>query len=162
MSSNYSPPQGAGGGGASSFSDLSDITIVTKSSDEILVGPNTTDQNDDELFFPMEINSIYEIEVLMLFTSSTIADFKGSASIPSGARGVEHTDNGLGYNQLATAGYLGVGTGAGLFNVTYLRHVIIQTGGTAGNYQVKWSQNVGEASNTTVLANSQLIVRKIA
>jgi hypothetical protein len=124
---------------------------------------NNTDtlQNDTDLFFTAATNSVYEIKLVVRYTSGTTPDLKFGWTLPSGA-----TLEGwmIGYNSssvytvrpAATADHFG---GLGADMVFTLEALVITT--TAGIVQFQWAQNTPDASDTTVLANSLLFYTKI-
>lgn len=138
---------------------------VVKSVDES-VNNSAVLQNDDELFFPMDANSIYEFSYYLKTTSPTAAPdgqlaFTGPAgaiaSIMStlitaaGAGGVSGLTLGNATNfRIDAAANYGLICGRGLVTTT-----------NAGNLQLQWAQNTPTVENTSVQAGSFIHWRKI-
>jgi len=140
----------------------SDIpTLVRKTADEI-VSNSTTLQNDDALLFAVAANEVWEFTILSRYTATAVADFKFGLTIPAGAAfsalvaGYSATFTNI-INTANPSAYMGGGT-------NYLARIrgVVVNGATAGNLQFQWAQNTAEVSDTTVLANSCIIMHKLA
>lgn len=144
--------------------------VVRKASDET-VNNSTSVQDDNELFIPLDANSTYVFEGLIIYNSSTVADFQIDFTVPSGATGRRNIIHGtsaisscsttsINYNGgsiTAVASGIG-GTGA---DCDFPIVGTVTTSGTSGNFQVQWAQNTLEASDTIVKAGSYLRWRKL-
>jgi hypothetical protein len=158
-------------------SDVTALVAATllferKPSDETLNNVATL-QDDDDLFVAVEANSIYTVELILLYVSNNNpGDLKFAWSMPAGATfhgvvasGVQPSGSAEGGE--ATVRYLqdvtevdvgGLGTTTAL-GVTVHGNLVV--GGTAGTFRLRWSQNTAHASNTRVLDGSHLCLRKV-
>lgn len=130
---------------------------VVKKADET-VDTSTTFQDDDELVVALSANKTYYGVLRIFFTSATDADFKYKFTIPSGATAIgngtaiQPTGSGT-MVELATGHALGSIVNENIVGINF--RVVV---GTAGNLQLQWAQNTSQASNTTVLEGSALIM----
>lgn len=156
---------GAGGSGGDG--------IVRKTTDETITA-NTTLQNDDELLFPVDANSVYAFEItLFLVAPNTAADWKIGWAVPAsttmlwGPHGLQGTIPWAGDTvslnppALSTEGSSFSFSG-GVGPSGFFARGIVVTVGTAGNVQFKWAQSTSDAGNSTVKANSFIRYRKIS
>ncbi len=147
--------------------------LVRKTTDESLLN-SITIQNDDQLFFAMAANEVWEFEFTLWVTGSTTGDLKLGLIWPSGATG-RWRALGLGTGVTAegvpawttlvaaSGGTVALGT----VSTTVPTHVIVKghvvNGATTGNLQLQWGQNALDATNATnVRANSSLVAHKVA
>lgn len=150
----------------STFAALTDIKLVRKSVDESIAN-NNTPQNDDELFFAMGANEVWEcILLLITYSASVTPDINLAFGLPSGAVLYGHACY-HDYNGTAQTGTFS-GTdvicayaSTGIFLIGRF-HMIIVNGSTAGNFQIKWAQRTADATPSTVKANSCLLAHKLA
>lgn len=171
-------PSSSGGGGAPTTAEYwvaaADATlsaekimaVVRKASDET-VNNSTAMQDDDALALAVGAADVWEIDAVLRYDSSAVADIKFGFTVP--ASGAISGEN-IGLNasdaaniatgDLTTAATRG-GGGAGTVRNCVIRAIYIG-GGTAGNVTLRWAQNTAEATDTKVLANSVLIARKVA
>lgn len=146
------------------------ITTVVKSADET-ISNSATAQNDDHLFGAVEAGAIYEVDLFLLYNSTTTADLKVGFTAPTGSTLVWHAlGNQVGGSSSSSASIridagalfdtraLG-GTGAANL-VAHLTGLLI-VGATAGTFRFQWAQQTAEVSDTKVLANSFLKLRKL-
>lgn len=147
------------------LSQLQDVRTIIKAADETI---NNSDvlQNDDELFFPVEASSVYQIYMsLFIYSATATPDVKLAFSLPA--------------NATMDASILQLSIAGGSANAwTYDSEVRttyadssnrgafryfgeIRTGITAGTIQLQWAQNVATVEDTKVLANSYIRVIKI-
>lgn len=155
---------------SSSSSGGTTFFSVVKPSDQTL-NNSTTLTNDTALLFAMDANSTYLFEGIVTYSSSTVADFQLDFTVPSGASGrrtmnyISSTSSScfsasLNFNGgTITASATGIGGTGATCDVPIKGY--ITTTGTAGNFQVLWAQNTGEATDTKVLAGSYLSWRKL-
>lgn len=131
-----------------------------KAADEIVNNSNVL-QNDDDLFFPVGANDIWQVDVLLIINSTAVADFKHTWSLPAG--GVGHHGQLLvptGDVPLASiaATFSDGGTGAD----AYMRYQFTYWGGgTAGIVRLQWAQGTAQVSDTKVKAGSYISMRRI-
>lgn len=137
--------------------------IVRKTADET-VNNSAVLQNDDHLLFAVAANEVWFIHILLLITTTAVADFKYTFTLPTeGSMGIisgfDH-DSSSGRLE-ATSTYV-VGFASDRVNANAYFALYYVGGANAGNIQLKWAQNAAEATNTILLANSCLIAHKIA
>lgn len=125
------------------------------------VNNSATIQNDNDLVWPLAINSFYILGPCSLFyDSSTVADLQIQWFAPAGASmlwGAVGLDTALavrmsaGLPSAAPSAFGGAGAGA-------IRQIslsgVITTGGTAGSLVLQWAQNTLEATNTNMQPGS--------
>jgi len=167
-----------GGTGASNAADartnlgcirdngVSEIQLIRKTSDET-VNNSTTLQNDDELSFSIAANEVILLELVVFYNSSTGADINMVLTGPSGVSGTmlrhdltpsatANTDDRMqARDPFSSFNSGGVGS-----NVGMEAKIVITNGGTAGTIQLQWAQDVAEVSDTKVLANSYMYIRR--
>lgn len=129
----------------------------------------TTLQNDDDLFFTAEANTIYHVTLGLFVAAQTAQDAKIDFSLPAGASfhysistqttgSAAYSDDQI-FPQLAgtSSGIGGLG-GAG----NSVAHIegIFKCVGTAGTFQLTWAQIVA-GSATSMLADSWLLARRV-
>jgi hypothetical protein len=146
-----------------------------KLADEVVNGSATL-QNDDELFVAVPANTRFAIRGLVNFTSNTTANFRLDWTGPTG---YTHITNTKVYSRIAAAptqlvdtrtfiegALVGASGAASLVNSTHGQLMELsgwlQTSSTAGTAQIRWSQNTSNGSNTTVYANSFIMLEKVA
>jgi hypothetical protein len=146
--------------------------FVRKTANET-VNNSASFQDDDELFFPVRANEIWDVEASIRYDSSTTADIKWRFTVPGS--GVAGTGSGLihrltgGASGLADdvvepmsdltrtpSGGIGIGTEAPM----HIRMLIV-VGDTDGNIVYQWAQNTAALSNTSVRNGSWIIGRKV-
>ena len=132
------------------------LTVV-KQSDET-INNSTTLQNDDELLVPLKANTVYQFELRIYFITSASDGFKYSFFAPAGATGAY-----LGANWSAggatsiTADLTETSDAAGVGAIRVLvTNGRILTGGTAGNFGLRWAQLTQQVLDTKVLQGSRL------
>ena len=145
-----------------SLTALSGIpAVVRKGADETVT--NDTLQDDDELLYPVAANEVWKFEVLVLYDSGTIPDIKFAFTVPAGASLAWRKTQSAPVNTVTASGASAdsVGQGAGTV-VMDLLHGYVANGATAGNLQMQWAQATNDASDTKVLANSSLMLWRLA
>ena len=138
-----------------------------KSADQIT--HNNTLINDADMRIAVAANSIYEFHVHIRYASPAVADWKSSFTVPSGASAhfqrVGLNASGAfagGFDVADTDVALSQGQGASAPNILAADFFgTLVTAGTAGNLIFQWAQNVTNAGNTTLFANSYLTGRRI-
>lgn len=131
--------------------------------------------NDSLLLFPAATNTIYRVRI-EAFYLSTVATVKAGIALPAGATMVgEISNDTTGANLNGTGG----GVSRGMFiegtvnaaapvtaaSPNYKKislYATIVMGATAGNVAFQWAQTSGNASPTTIKANSTLAYRALA
>lgn len=138
-----------------------DVIIVRKTSDEV-VNNSTVLQDDDELYFAVGANEIWEFLLLLRVTTPTSGvDVDYSFTIPVAA------------SLLRCEGY-GVSNAEedgttedtcdiiGASSEYCLMHYLYVGGANAGTVQLQWAQHTATVEDTKVRANSFIIARKLA
>jgi hypothetical protein len=144
---------------------------LTKGSDQTVnsAGTGTTLVDATGLSFPADANGEWQIQATIFYDSGTTPDFKIAMDAPTGSTGRVSV---LGLDTAATAvsGDIRVATtvtvvsatgiargGAGAGNsISLFLSAVIQVGGTAGTIKVRFAQQVADAGDTKMLANSHL------
>jgi hypothetical protein len=161
--------QGAGVDPVYAAAEDARIKIIRKAADEI-VNNSSTLQNDDDLYFAIAANEVWQFRFVISILSGTTPDFQMAITVPTGAT--------------IAAGAVFVNTAGALIHGNYLASGTawdIQTNGvlagdevvfeiegyvsndvTAGNVQLQWAQYLADASDTTVKAGSYLIAHKLS
>lgn len=119
---------------------------------------NATPQADDELTVPITAGESYGFDIILIFDSSTTADFKIGLSVPASSFGVWDHSNGIGLALTST--FTIPGNGIGTYNMYHFYGCVTPI--TSGNLTVRWSQNTAELSVTSVRQGSMLRVTKQA
>lgn len=141
--------------------------IVYKSSSSLVVNNSTTLVDDDSLVIAAIANTTYIIEGLVIYTSTSVADFKCTIAAPSGSTGgwsSSGVSGNSGLNQAtgSSSALTALGTtasfgGAGTSSFTAVRlFAVVNTGSSSGNIRLQWAQATAEATNTTVVKGSFL------
>ncbi len=139
--------------------------IVIKTADESVVN-STTLQDDDQLFFSVDANKTYLIELHTIATRSSTS-FSGriifNFSVPSGCTGSFYvgTSN-------ASVAFGGSGAGnimhdsyAGYSGATYgLSTILLVTGANSGTMTLRWA-NISASQTVTLKAKSHMIWREL-
>lgn len=145
---------------------------VIKQADETVTS-SITYQDDDELFFPLEANALYEVEFVLAPGGVTTGDIKTRWGVPSGATGfkwcvglgVSATTRDDGGNiKMAVHGH-GTDCIYGTVSTTSVgasREIgFVDTSSTPGNLVLQWTQNTSNATGSKILAGSYLRVLRI-
>lgn len=137
------------------------MRIVRKTGDETL-NNNATIQDDDHLFIDLLANSAYAFHLHAIYLSNATPAFKIDWTLPAGTTMPSNTfmSGGTGAS-IQHGAYTGglltgiAGTGA---NAALDVWGIFKTGATAGQVKWRWAQDIANASNTIVRADSFLAV----
>lgn len=138
-------------------------TLVRKTADESVVS-STALQDDDHLFFAMAPNTGYQVKAVLLGQSAAGTAMSIGFSVPAGGIwrmgmstvGVTSTFSSDGNSgPFSTAGLPATGANTILFEG------VVSAAGTAGNFRVRWAQNVSSATALKVLLNSYLEYRPL-
>lgn len=140
--------------------------IKRKSADET-VNNTATLQADDELIGALIASTHYVFELVCHYISGTTPDFKIAWSLPTGGTNVfafDVFDTALvrtlagGQTTVPTTGVAVGGTGG---NTVAKFWGTVSTSTTAGNMQVSFAQNTANASNSSMLAGSYLMLQQV-
>ena len=134
-----------------------------KGADEI-VNNSITLQNDNDLVFAIAANATWLFWGIFIMRSGTVPDFKFTFTAPAGASGSWHclALDDLALNQIGDSKPFGTAV-TDVAGQSLASDVIISfggvavNGGTAGDIQLQWAQNVADVSDTKVLAYSFLL-----
>lgn len=150
-------------------------TEIVKAADEV-VNNSAAQQNDNELQFEAEADSLYLVDFDVMYTSSVGADFRFWVIVPALANPSEmfgtlqyRNGAGTGFSDALVAanatdwptdlGLAMLGEGVAIEEHIYGRFAIKT--GAAGTVAIAWAQWAAEVSNTTVKAGSSLRYRKV-
>lgn len=130
------------------------LPFVTKSVDET-INNDAVLHDDLELLFPAQANREYGVLVYYVVDTEAVPDWKYAISIPAGA--IAEKFDGTYSSRVAVASSnwvpaLNIPMGAGPSTILVMGRVLM--GGTAGNINMQWAQNVSDAADTTVLRGS--------
>jgi hypothetical protein len=115
-------------------------------------------QNDNELFFEIGKNEIWEFRLVLISNSSAVADITAKWSAPIGTTGYWQQDD-FGAAALAITGSFNF-DGEGADAIAGFYGVFI-AGTVAGTIHLQWAQDTAEASNTSVLRGSCIIAQRV-
>ncbi|SFK92779.1 hypothetical protein SAMN05216275_14174 [Streptosporangium canum] len=147
----------------------SQVSFVRKTSDT--ARSNAASQTaDPHLTLAVAANSTYLFDGFLIYSGPTAADFAFGFTLPSGATSqfAAHTladTAGATYGDIDMRVYAPPSVffmGAAASNAASMPRGIIRTGGTAGNVTLIWSQVIGNASATTLYADSYIRLEKVA
>jgi len=133
---------------------------VVKTIDETI---NDSDvlQDDDELFFTPQINTVYRILLYIYLSSGGAPDWKQAISVPAGAAGLWHTSLvNWRMSQMVTVDST-IGQAIALSNSAPTGSLMVARvimGATAGDINYQWAQNTQTASDTICLRGSTMLV----
>lgn len=151
------------------FAQLTDIKLIRKTADETVNNSNVY-QDDDELVLPVAANSIWKVELFILKLSGGGAaqDTTFKFTAPVGGEFYWGNDSFIGPLSLSTAFIINPITGNVRMQAEATTLIAAQFfgvyigGANAGSLQLQWAQNVPEAINHTIKANSFLIGTKLS
>ena len=131
--------------------------VVVKSQDET-IDTDTVMSNDSELKFVAKANRNYTVYFLLAYNSGTTPDIKTAVAIPSGtARRVD--DDWASKIPIASADWTTpLLTTGGAEDIFYQPIGLIKIGVTGGGVNLQWAQNTSDASDTTMLKGSLMVV----
>ena len=139
--------------------------LINKTAAEVVTS-QTSLQNDDELFFTVEANKIYNVQMLLLMATSTTPDFKFDFTGPSGMTydGIWLYPNGYTgaelYSEFSEAAAEVIQpANSGTYPVVLW--ATIDTANYAGTVTFRWAQNTANSYQTTIQAGSWLEARKM-
>jgi len=147
------------------------FAFVRKTSNEV-VNNSTTLQDDNALLAALPTAGTFAFELDLVYSASTVADFKMAFTIPAGASitwwgfglvtGVSSMSGDIQFMAATASGTSASIGGAGTGNFTSARIAgEVVMGGTAGNLQLQWAQANLEATDATVRAPSRLMVWRV-
>ena len=129
---------------------------------------STTLQNDDHLLMALDINATYLFKLYLFYTSDGAVDFKFDITLPAGssfppvnAVSIETWPSSTS-NQLAVTPSSTQNLDGGTASVPTTVWGSFATGGTAGNFQFRWAQQVSSATANKVEKGSWLEIIRVA
>ncbi len=146
--------------------------FARKTADESVTS-STTAQDDDHLFFAVAANEVWFFECFLVVNGPTAGDIKVGFTVPTGAtllRGIMGLDvavtspsGDIRVSASTTSGSLSARNTAGVGTRTtiWIAGTVVN-GGTAGNLQLQWAQQVSDGSATTVEVNSWLMGHRVS
>jgi hypothetical protein len=148
---------------------LVNVNYARKTSNQSVTSSITL-QNDTELFVPVEANSFYKVDALILYDGAAAGDLKflfrtptggsmtamGQGIVTAGSSQQDNQNLPITGNSSEAVGTFGAGTQ--MLTVMGLLTVV----GTSGNLQLEWSQNTSNATATRVIANSFISLRRMS
>jgi hypothetical protein len=149
--------------------------LVRRTSNATAIASNTTLASDDTLLWAVTANSVWAVTGHLLFSGANTAhDVKVGWSVPSGTTmtwgGTSQGNNVIGFGitpvantPLALASESGTVSGgslSGTFGFTVQGIVVVSS--TTGNVNIQFAQNTSDAGNLTPLANSLLMLWRLA
>lgn len=138
--------------------------IAYKSADESVTS-STTIQDDNGLFLPLGANEIWLFTAVILYSGATAGDIRVAFSVPAGATlnwsapGAPTVADAYAVatdNETFTNAYGATGAKTVLLGVGR-----VANGGTPGNLQFRFAQQVSNATPTTVYAGSHVIAHRV-
>lgn len=131
---------------------------------------SAVDQLDDELFLPVEPNSIYLVTTCLSASGPTAAKLRFGYVVPTGAQGRRH-NFGPSATVTTTTGPMRVSVHAWTTAVSYgtvtgtpvsiIEEGVLCTEAAAGLLQANWAQNFVNASPVTLEARSFMVARQV-
>lgn len=134
------------------------IVPKVKAANETIQSTDTP-QNDDDLFFPIGANEVWAFNFFLVIESGSTSDFRFGIAGPTGAEAWwNEPTGGIQALDISTTKVLNCVDGVTMF---VMASGVVFNGGTVGNFQVRWSQDISTASDTTVLEHSYLIATRL-
>ena len=142
----------SGGGGAGLT-----FAKVVKAADETVNNSNTF-QDDDVLKWAALANKVYMYYMILFMNSPATADLKYTFTIPTGAVGDTISGSWSPIGETIAQGI----TTSSVVSTDGINEVIVTsgrviTGGTAGDCQLQWAQQIAQALDTKILQGSSII-----
>lgn len=141
--------------------------IAYKTAQETLASSITL-QNDDHLLMPLDINATYLFKLYLIFTSGSTVDFKFDITVPAGtafppvnAVSIETWPSATN-NLIAVTPSTTQNLDGGNASTPTIVWGSFATGGTAGNFQFRWAQQVSSAAANAVEKGSWLEIVRVA
>ena len=142
--------------------------IVRKPSDESVTS-STVLQNDDHLLLVVAANEVWRFELQLFWAAATAGDLQWSFTVPAGATfnattvyPVAAGGSTATLQQMITSGGSSSLETQNTANNLTMFYGLIANGGTAGNLQFQFAQQVSSGTATTVKTHSTLWAVKLA
>jgi hypothetical protein len=130
--------------------------VVRKTADEAVTS-STAQQNDDELFFAVNANTIYAVKFVLEATSASVQTLRYQFTAPASTvyRFATNVGATIGSDSSSQGTFAQASSG---FSAVALLEGTVATAGTAGTFRLQWAQNASGAA-LTMLKNSYLEYR---
>jgi hypothetical protein len=150
--------------------DAVDFWVYLRRASNQVVNNSITLVNDNTLSFTIAANEVWFVELVVMYSATTVADMDIAIDSPSGAvhRFVYLREDQPNSPDAEIGVYSSVGgeirldgAGAGTQRAAYFQGVIVNSS-TAGTVQVQFAQGTAEVSDARMETNSHLRARRIA
>jgi hypothetical protein len=130
--------------------------------------------NDPDLALPVAANAVYRVTSRIRYDATTVSDVKIGWTAPVGSALNWSTDaypssvaaaaasSALSRNTFALANGVALGAVNAGTTIVATPSGVLRTGGTAGTFQFRWAQNVAEASDAWVRADSWIELQRLS
>ena len=143
--------------------DHEGLKAVCKASDETVNNSDTL-QNDDDLVIAVGANDVWLIHLLLFTTISATADERPdyAFAVPSGGAVRKMESWGVTDVEEFGDGTAEATISSSTFERSIQMIILYIGGGTAGNLQLQWAQNVATEADTKVKVNSFMVCHQLA
>ena len=134
--------------------------VIRKTSDETVTSSSVL-QTDNDFVVDLDINSVWAFQLFVFVDSGSVPDFKASFSAINGTT-LWHTATNWsgGATLLADGATTPIATTTGDRGILFIGKVVMNST-PDGGLLFQWSQNTSDPGNTTVRANSYMILTKL-
>jgi len=140
-----------GGGGGNTR-----LNLVVKTVDET-IDSDIVLHNDLELFFPVQANRFYCGNFDFIYNSPAVPDLDYTLVAPAGSSLDEFFSYAGSTNSAIAFGAESFQAGTGANRNSPQHYFKFLVGGTAGNMNFQWAQNVSDGADSSVLRGSKII-----
>jgi hypothetical protein len=150
---------------------LKNTIFAYKTATETVVS-STTLQDDNDLTVSVAASSVYVLDAMLKYDSSTTSDLKISWVGPAGATlswtatvlieaaASQQDVQMLPGAALGASSVLGVASAGGT-TYAFIRGLLV-VAGTAGTFKLQWAQQTSGGTNTNMLADSYIFLRRVS
>lgn len=142
-----------------------------KDSDTTIISDSTLN-DDPDLFVTVEANAVYVLDFFLIVLGGTTGDFKMQFDGPTGSTGTWGA-YALDTTAAAVAGATNVirttlanprsyGTVSSASGQVLIGRGLVRTDATAGTFKLSWSQDTSTATDTVLVTNSWIELRRVA
>jgi hypothetical protein len=149
-------------------------TLYARKAADTSRNTTTTHADDPDLTVTVAASAVYSVNCGLYYVSSsqTAGDFKAQFAAPASAvlqgsvftfaaASAAATDDLVTCITLTTSMSCGVVLTGDPYNPCHV-HGLLVTGGSSGAFKVQWAQNASSGTNTTLKANSYLLLQRLA